>query len=77
MADLYRRVPCDGCAEQHDLYDTSALRHAPGGTYSYACPKTHLVVRVWWLAAPETVPFVPDGAVPICWVCDGPAPGGS
>jgi hypothetical protein len=31
MADLYRGVSCDGCGKSHDLYDTSVIRHAPGG----------------------------------------------
>ena len=30
MPDLYRAVPCIGCGKTHDLYDTSAVRHAPG-----------------------------------------------
>jgi hypothetical protein len=28
------------------------------------------VVYVWWLATPEVVTVVPDGAVPIEWVRD-------
>jgi hypothetical protein len=75
MADLYPDTPCDGCRGSHDLYDTSALRHAPGGTYSYTCPASRLVVRVWWLGAPVVVTTVPADAVPMEWVADGIVPG--
>jgi hypothetical protein len=75
MADLCRATRCDGCGGSHDLYDTSTVRHAPGGTYRYTRPATRFVVRVWWLGEPEVVSVVPADAVPMEWVADGVARG--
>jgi hypothetical protein len=75
MADLYPGTPCDGCGKAHDLYDTSAVRHAPGGVYSYTCPVSRLVVRVWWLREPVVVTVLPADAVPMEWVHNESAPG--
>jgi hypothetical protein len=69
MADLYRGVSCDGCGKSHDLYDTSVIRHAPGGgRYTFTCPVTKLVLEVPLPGSPEVVSVLPAGAIPAVWI---------
>jgi hypothetical protein len=70
MSDLYRDTRCGSCGGLHALYDTSALRHRPGGVYEFSCPDSGRRVRVSWLTEPEVVAVLPDGAVPMQWVDD-------
>lgn len=74
MADLYRVAICDGCGKSHTLYDTSAVRHAPGGIYTFACSATGLVINISPLGGPTTVSVVPGDAVPMQWVTSGVNP---
>ena len=71
MADLYRAKCCDGCGKSHTLYDTSAIRHAPGGIYAFTCPASGLLIHISLLETPTTVPIVPSDAVPVEWVRNG------
>jgi hypothetical protein len=71
MADLYRVACCDGCGKSHTLYDTSAVRHAPGGIYTFTCPATGLVVNISPIGNPMIVSIVPSDAVPMEWVTSG------
>jgi hypothetical protein len=68
MADLYRSVRCDGCGKSHDLFDTSVTRHAPGGSYTFTCPATKLVLIVSLGDIREVVSVLPDGAIPMVWM---------
>jgi hypothetical protein len=65
VADIHRNVLCSACGKSHTLYDTSAVRHAPGDLYSYTCPVNGLVVEVRFQHAPEVVHYVPDDAIPV------------
>ena len=72
MPDLYRDMPCLGCGKTHVLFDTSVIRHAPGGEYSYICPVTRLTAAVRPLAPPEPIAVLPDDAIPMNWVSGWP-----
>jgi hypothetical protein len=74
MPDLYRAVTCSGCGKTHDLYDTSVVRHAPKGTYSYTCPATRLEGVFQPLSPPEVVAVLPDDAIPMVWVSGWSSP---
>ena len=73
MPDLYRAVPCVGCGKTHDLYDTSAVRHAPKGVYSYTCPTTRLEAKVQPLGPPEVVQVLPNDSIPMVWFSGWPS----
>jgi hypothetical protein len=68
MADLYRSMSCPGCGKAHDLYDTSAVRHSPGGTYAYTCPRSGLVITLRLIVDPMIVPVLPADALPVDWI---------
>jgi hypothetical protein len=68
MADLYRCVRCDGCGKSHDLYDTSVIRHAPGGRFTFTCSATKLVLVISIPDSPEIVSVLPSGAIPMVWM---------
>jgi hypothetical protein len=77
MPDLYRDVPCIACAKKHNLYDTSAIRHAAGGTYSYTCPATGLEATFQQHSPPEIIDVLPSDAIPTVWVSGWPTSRGS
>jgi len=70
MADIYRDMHCTACGESHTLYDTSVIRHVPGGLYSFTCPQTGLAAEVRCQKPPEVVGVLPEDALPMDWVRD-------
>jgi hypothetical protein len=73
MADLYRNTSCPACGKRHNLFDTSAVRNAPGGTYRYTCGTTRFEIKVRLLGLPEVVKFLPEDALPMVWVSGWPS----